>query len=182
MNKKISKSLFLITVLALMVSCETAPKSKNETVIMSESTTSDTKINNNKKALGTIALKYWFGMTADQLKGQVKNAKEVYSMDSNDKKLIGLESKENWFGKNIRVFYSLAGENNTLNQIILTYENPDYEALIRKMTEDLGEPVSRKTADENDSFIQSAEFIRNGIHFNVVDYPKYVDIYLTPAD
>ena len=180
MNKKISKSLFLITVLALIVSCETAPKAKNETVIMTESTT---KTNSNKKAsLGASAMKNWFGMNADQLRRQVENTKEVYSMDSDDKNLIGLESKESWFGKNIRVFYSLAGENNTLNQIILTYENPDYEALIRKMTEDLGEPISRKTAGENDSFVQSAEFMRNGLYFNVVDYPKYVDIYVTPAD
>ena len=127
-------------------------------------------------------MKNWFGMNADQLRRQVKNTKEVYSMDSDDKNLIGLESKESWVGKNSRVFQSLAGENNTLNQIILTYENPDYEALIRKMTEDLGEPISRKTAGENDSFVQSAEFMRNGLYFNVVDYPKYVDIYVTPAD
>ena len=178
MYKKISKSLFLITVLAFMISCETAPKAKNETVIMTESTSSNTK----KPLAGAIALKYWFGMNADQLKGQVKNAEEVYSQDSNNKNLIGLESKESWFGKNIRVFYSLAGENNTLNQIILTYENPDYEALIRKMTEDLGEPVSQKAADKNDSFIQSTGFIRNDLYFNAVNYPKYVDIYITPAD
>ena len=88
MNKKISKSLFLITVLALIVSCETAPKAKNETVIMTESTT---KTNSNKKAsLGAIAMKNWFGMNADQLRRQVKNTKEVYSMDSDDKNLIAL--------------------------------------------------------------------------------------------
>ena len=102
--------------------------------------------------------------------------------NSSESKLIPSFSPSSSSGVNPSNSSELIMENNTLNQIILTYENPDYEALIRKMTEDLGEPISRKTAGENDSFVQSAEFMRNGLYFNVVDYPKYVDIYVTPAD
>ena len=178
MNKKISRIRFLTMVSAVIISCETAPKEPTQTKI-----TSNTKAAGNKNMImGKVAMKNWFGMNANQLKRQVKDAKDVYGVSGTDKSLIGLESKENWFGKNIRVFYSLSGENITLNQIVLTYENPNYEALIKKMTENLGEPVSSQTFENTSPSIQSTEFLRNGLHFNVVDYSTYVDIYITPAD
>ena len=170
--KKFEKIIILASLSILAVSYENIKSSATETV--NNSFTVNTQIS------GKIPVKEWFGMSADQLRHQIKGTKDVYAVNASGKTLSGLKKNEDWFGQTVETVYHLDGENITLSSIELYYPQGNYDTIISNMTKQLGMPISDKTLEKNMPSVKEAEFNNNGLNFTVTDFNGYVSVIVTP--
>ena len=171
--KKLRKLVVLAGLSALVLSCE------NTQAASAAAAKSNPAVNT--QVLGQVAMKNWFGMNAEELRHQVSGTKDVYMINASGKSLSGLEKDEDWFGETVRTVYHLDGENTTLSSIELYYPNGNYNAIISRMTKQLGEPpLSNKVTEKNMPSVQEAKFSRNGLLLTVTDFSGYVSVIITP--
>ena len=179
MNKKIC---ILAGILMLTVSAQglSAVKSTKTT----KSKTTATKTETKKPVLAKMSMDNWFGLTADQLRLQVKGTKDVFITDDNGQKILaGLEKRETWFGMSGDVFYSLAdGESPSgwdageLQAIIITYKNAYYNTVVKNVEKQLKTaPNSNETSSGYDS-ISEAVFTSGKLRYEVREYLDNVKV------
>ena len=170
---KIVKKLIVLSVLiALAASCENTQSAATAIA--------NSNFAVNPQTLGKVSMKDWFGMSADQLRTQVKGTKDVYAINASGRTLSGLKKNEDWFGQTVETVYHLDGENTTLSSIEWYYPGGNYDTIISDMTKRLGEPVSNKTLEKNMPSVKKAEFINNGLNFTVTDFSGYISVIVIP--